>query len=415
MQTFLDQFAEKKEKREIKKYFTVKEITKRIKDLIEGDSSLNDIWVKGEISNFKKVSSGHFYFTLKDEFAQLSCVMFRPNLKFLPEDGMSVIVGGSVGVYERKGNYQFYVREIKPDGLGELYLAFEQLKKKLEKEGLFDPSRKKPLPKLPQRIGIVTSPTGAVIRDILNIIKRRFFNVHIILAPVPVQGDDAPYMIARAIGLMNRIDVDVIIVGRGGGSIEELWAFNEEIVARAIFESKTPVISAVGHETDFTIADFVADRRAATPSEAAELVVPEKDALRRELASLMTRLEGRVRKMAEMYAEKLRAIERSVAFRKPKEILHQHRQHLDDLLRKAESEMNHFLEIQRKNLDLQKGKLDTLSPLGMLERGYAICLRIPERKVVKGVDEVERDDRVCVLVRDGEIACSVEEKRKISR
>ena len=260
------------------KTFTVSEVNEYINKLLRGDIILRNLNVEGEISNFKLHSSGHMYFSIKDDNSRLRCVMFRGQsrlLKFLPEEGMKVIVKGYVALYERDGQYQLYIQEMQPAGIGALYLAYEQLKEKLEREGLFYESTKKPLPFLPERIGVVTSPTGAAIRDIISVINRRNPNVEIIIYPVLVQGTESKEQIVEAIDYFNKNNyVDVIIVGRGGGSIEELWSFNEEVVARSIFSSKIPIVSAVGHETDFTIADFVADMRAATPSAAAELVIP---------------------------------------------------------------------------------------------------------------------------------------------
>ena len=265
----------------MKPIFTVSEVNSIIKNLLDGNEVLRQVYVRGEISNFKYHNmSGHMYFTLKDEMSQIRCVMFKSSnmlLPFMPENGMKVIAFGFVSVFARDGQYQLYVEDLEPDGIGALHIAFEKLKMRLEQEGLFAQERKRPLPFLPRKIGLVTSPTGAAIRDLLTVIRRRFPNVNIVIAPVLVQGKGAADDICSAISLLNSLnDIDVIIVGRGGGSIEELWAFNEEKVARAISNSKIPVISAVGHETDYTIADFVADKRAPTPSAAGEIVVPEK-------------------------------------------------------------------------------------------------------------------------------------------
>lgn len=269
--------------------FSVSQLTRYIKEVFDFDEVLNDVIVKGEVSNFKLHSSGHMYFTLKDNEAKIKCVMFKgysSRLKFMPEDGMNIIAYGSVTVYERDGQYQLYCSKLEPDGYGSLYLAFEQLKEKLLKEGLFDEKYKKKLPVFPRKIGVVTSSTGAVIRDIINVSSKRFCGISILLYPAKVQGDGAAESIVEGIRYFNtRDDIDVIIIGRGGGSIEELWAFNEEIVARAIFESRIPVISAVGHETDYTIADFVADVRASTPSHAAEIAVPRFDELKFKINS----------------------------------------------------------------------------------------------------------------------------------
>jgi exodeoxyribonuclease VII large subunit len=268
----------------ISKTITVSELNKHIKDIIEGDINLKNVYVNGEISNFKFHSSGHMYFTLKDEYSKIKCIMFKSSnmlLKFIPEDGMNVIVKGNISIYERDGQYQLYCSKMEPDGIGSLYLAYEQLKIKLQNEGLFDSDKKKSLPFYPEKIGVATSSTGSVIRDIINVGANRFKNVNIVLYPVKVQGDGASGSIIAAIEYFNsRLDIDIIIIGRGGGSIEELWAFNEENLARAIVKSKIPVISAVGHETDFTISDFAADIRASTPSHAAEICVPSYNDLK---------------------------------------------------------------------------------------------------------------------------------------
>ena len=279
--------------RETRLIYSVREITRRIKDLFEENNDLQDVWIRGELSNFTHHSSGHMYFTLKDENSRMRAVMFAGNnrfLRFIPKNGARVIIRGSITIYERDGQYQLYAREMQPDGIGSLYLAYEQLKEKLANEGLFDPRNKKEIPLYPQTIGVITSPTGAAIRDIITTIRRRYPLGRILLLPVLVQGEQAAASISWAIAEMNRrMEADVLIIGRGGGSIEELWAFNEEIVARSIFHSQIPVISAVGHETDFTISDFVADIRAATPTAAAELAVPHMQELRENIR----RLEGR--------------------------------------------------------------------------------------------------------------------------
>ncbi|MDY6966380.1 MAG: exodeoxyribonuclease VII large subunit [Halobacteriota archaeon] len=397
--------------------FTVQELTRYIKKRLENDPQLNNVWVKGEISNFKHHSSGHMYFTIKDEASQLRCVIFKENapLKFELEDGMKILARGNVGVYERRGDYQFYIFEVQPEGIGALHVAFEQLKKRLKEEGLFDEDKKKSVPALPRRIGVVTSPTGAAVRDIINVIRRRFPNIHIIIAPVRVQGEMASSEIVRAIEMMNSQDIDLMIVGRGGGSLEELWAFNEEIVARAIYASKVPIISGVGHETDFTIADFVADKRAPTPSAAAEIAVPDKKELIRYLQSMRNRLDQNIYKRLELNRKHLKNVVKSVIFRRPKTGLDQHRQHLDDLIKQMNlNTTNHFKSL-RKDLNGLVGKLDTLSPLSILSRGYSVSLKLPEEKVVKTISEMNRGDMMRVLVTDGEIICEVDKTEKIDR
>jgi len=407
------------EEKETPRIFTVQEITRHIRQRLDEDEVLSDIYVKGELSNLTQPTSGHLYFTLKDEFSELRCVMFREKsigLRFTPEDGMSVIVRGHISVYEKRGNYQLYVDEIQEEGIGALYRAFEQLKKRLKEEGLFDIAYKKPIPSFPRRIGIITSPTGAAVRDMLNITKRRFPHVHILLAPVAVQGKEAPWQIVNAIRLMNRVNaelmkIDVLVVGRGGGSIEELWAFNEETVAREIFSSEIPVISAVGHETDFTIADFVADRRAATPSEAAELVVPDNREIVRNLSSLELRMRQNVFKAVEFQRRKLESMEKNILFRKPTERINQYRQAIDEIKRNMLAEISHLVALHKKSLQALTGKLDALSPLAILERGYSICSRLPEGKVIRSVEDISVGDALKILFSDGEAVSEVKEKK----
>mgnify|MGYP001206373944 CR=1 FL=1 len=407
---------EKKELEEKPHVYTVHDVTRYIKQRLDVDDVLRDLYVKGEISNLSQPTSGHLYFTLKDALSELRCVMFREKslkLKFIPEDGMSVVVRGHISVYERQGKYQLYVEEIQETGIGALYRAFEQLKKQLKEEGLFEVAYKKQIPAFPSRIGIITSPTGAAIRDILNITKRRFPHVHILLAPVAVQGEEAPGQIVHAIRLMNRVNaelmkIDTLVVGRGGGSIEELWAFNEEAVARAIFASAIPVISAVGHETDFTIADFVADRRAATPSEAAELVVPDKREIGKNLGSLELRMRQNGFNVIEYHRKRLESIEKSILFRKPTERINQHRQTVDEIKRSMLAATSHLIALHRKSLHALKGKLDALSPLAILERGYSICLK--EEQVVRSVGDVAVGDALTILIKDGEMISEVKEK-----
>ena len=410
--------VERIEEKETPRIYSVQEVTRYIRQRLDEDEVLSDIYIKGELSNLSQPTSGHLYFTLKDEFSELPCVMFREQnrgLKFVPEDGMSAIVRGHISVYEKRGKYQLYVDEIQEEGIGALYRAFEQLKKKLKEEGLFNVVYKKPIPSFPRRIGVITSPTGAAIRDILKITKKRFPHVHILLAPVAVQGEGASSQIVNAIQLMNRYSaerekIDVVILGRGGGSIEELWAFNEECVAREIFSSVIPVISAVGHETDFTIADFVADKRAATPSEAAEFVVPDTREIEKNLSSLELRMRQNVFKAIEYYRKQLASIEKSVLFRKPTERINQYRQTVDELKRNMVAEITHFVTLQRKSVQALTGKLDALSPLAILERGYSICSKLPEGKIVRSVEEISIGDALKVLFTDGEAISEVKDK-----
>jgi len=393
--------------------FSVSEINRYIKDIISNDPILSDVWVRGEISNFKHHYSGHIYFTLKDDGGVLKCVMFKSNartLKFQPENGIKVLIRGYVSVFERDGQYQLYVEEMQADGMGNLHLAFEQLKKKLQDEGLFDQSRKKKLPLLPERIGVVTSSTGAVIRDIINVTTRRFRNIEIKLFPAAVQGEQAAEQISRAIKKLNEMKcVDVIIVARGGGSLEELWPFNEEIVARSIYESEIPVISAVGHETDFTIADFVADLRAPTPSAAAEIVVPEKYMLEDRITALNIRLRNALLNNLNINKIRYEKIMNRLPFRQPYDRVYQERMRLDVL---GKSMYKSLLLIKRKAIsefELLAGKLDSLSPLNVLARGYSIAKHMKKGNIIKSIGDVNPGDRVRLEVSDGEICCTVDE------
>ncbi|HOV79843.1 MAG TPA: exodeoxyribonuclease VII large subunit [Bacillota bacterium] len=392
---------------------SVSELTRHIKTLLEEDFLLANVWVKGEILNFKAASSGHFYFTLKDEHSSIKTVMFRSKRRavpFRPENGMAVIVRGYVSVFERDGSYQLYAEEMEPDGVGALYLAFEQLKERLQKEGLFDRKYKKALPLLPRRIGIVTSPTGAVIKDMAEIIKRRWPGREIILVPVQVQGETAPPAIARGIQALNRIgDIDLIIVGRGGGSIEELWAFNTEVVARSIFDSAIPVISAVGHETDFTISDFVADARAATPSAAAEMAVPDRREMERYLQTLRTRLLRAMEKTKGEYGKRLEACLRSRVFARPDDTLFGARQQaLDFLGHRLVHGVLGIVQRERGRLSVLAGCLQSLSPLATLARGYSICTTEDGGSVVTDAASVRSGDRLNLRLHRGRLECIVE-------
>jgi len=394
--------------------YSVSELTSELKILIEG--SFSGVWVEGEISNFKLHTSGHMYFTLKDDRGQLRAVMFRGSnraIQFRPEDGLAVTVFGKVTIYEPRGDYQIYVEYMEPKGLGALQLGFEQLKARLEAEGLFDPARKRSIPLLPGKIGIITSPTGAAIRDILQIIHRRFANVEIVVFPVRVQGDGAAAEIVEGIEVLNkRRDLDVLIVARGGGSIEDLWAFNEEMVARAIYASQTPVVSAVGHETDFTIADFVSDVRAPTPSAAAELVISRKDELTQRVDDLLSRLVTYMRYQADRNAERLRSVERHLQLLSPLERVKRQRERLKEEAVGLQWSMNHRLAIWRGELRTSAGKLDSLSPLAILARGYSVCRRLPDLSIVTRAASVEENGRLEVLLAQGGLICRVEERRQ---
>jgi exodeoxyribonuclease VII large subunit len=383
--------------------FSVSEITKRIKHLLE--ETFPDIWVRGEISNLRTASSGHIYFTLKDEGAVIKAVLFRGYqraIPFEPEDGMNVIVHGNIDVFDKRGEYQIIVDLMEPEGIGALQLAFEQLKEKLHKEGLFDEAHKKNIPAFPDTIGIVTSPTGAALRDILNIVDRRYRGIRVIIYPVLVQGEGAAEEIAEAIRKANqRREVDVLIVARGGGSIEDLWPFNEEMVARAIYDSHIPIISAVGHEIDFTISDFVADLRAPTPSAAAELVVKNKIELLRWSRELIIRLYNSLDRMLVSRREKAALYSTELLVRRMTQLLQQKSQILDDLERNLSVQMEALLIKIRGRFEKAVGQLNALSPLNTLARGFAVISRLPENWPVFSVQDVSERDEIKAKLKDG--------------
>jgi len=436
---------------------SVSELTQEIKDILE--DKFPDIWVEGEISNLRVPPSGHIYFTLKDDFSQIRAVLFKMqarNLRFLPEDGLHIICRGRVSLYEKRGDYQLILESIEPKGIGALQLAFLQLKGRLEKEGLFDPALKKPIPMIPKKIGIVTSPTGAVIQDMLHILERRFENLHILLYPVRVQGEGASSEIAEGIKYFNKfMDVDVIIVGRGGGSLEDLWAFNEEGVARAIYHSKIPIISAVGHETDYTIADFVADLRAPTPSAAAELVVRDKREIKNTLHYLEGRLEYQMiqilkdyrtdlshlrkifkepgKKIEEYFlrvddlvnrlrllfswtlkrrGEKCLHLSESLLLRNPIQRVKNLRLFISEAKKRIGQNIKYSIEIQRQRVGGRIGKLDSLSPLSILQRGYSITRKHPSLQILRDASTVEEGDKVEVKLFRGTLLCGVEKTEK---
>ncbi len=391
--------------------YSVTAITRYIKDALETDELLADLWVAGEVSGFSRASSGHIYFTLKDAQAALKCVLWRAQaarLRYLPRDGDAVVLHGRLSVYEPQGAYQLQVDLIQPEGVGLLHLEFEALKRRLEAEGLFDPARKRPLPAFPQRIGVVTSPTGVVLRDILNVLRRRYPLAQVVLAPTAVQGVEAPPQIVAALTALNALgNVDVLIVARGGGSLEELWAFNDERVARAIAASDAPVISAVGHETDFTISDFVADLRAPTPSAAAELVAPDVRELRGQVlaweSGLRQQMERVVAERGATLAQRVRLLGRFA----PAQLINRHRQRTDDLARAATVSLTNALAVRRERLSGLTGRLMALSPLSTLERGYAIVRRAADGRVVRRIGQVAAGDRLGVRVTDGEFGVVV--------
>ena len=439
-----------------KRILTVSQLTEEIKDILE--STFEEVWVEGEISNLRRPPSGHLYFTLKDEKSQIRGVLFKMQsryLRFELEDGQHVICWGRVGIYEKRGEYQLILDYVEPKGVGSLQLAFEQLKERLCEEGLFDEARKRPLPMLPQRIGIVTSPTGAVIRDMLHILRRRYENIEIVLYPVKVQGAGAADEIAEGIEYLGHYaGVDLIIVGRGGGSLEDLWAFNEEAVARAIFASPVPIISAVGHETDFTIADFVADVRAPTPSAAAELAVREKEDLLRMLSDRITRMgremahflvrsreqvtgvQGKIRdprrrieehrlRLDECWSRLATTIQRSwrenrgragrvlqiLLAQDPRHEIQTFRDGQDQLNKRLQGGMATLVDSKRKGWEKHVARLDAMSPLAILQRGYSITKRIPDGLILRAADEVGMNGHVSVRLHRGELVCRVEGKR----
>jgi exodeoxyribonuclease VII large subunit len=443
------------------RYLTVTALTKYIKKKFEVDPHMQDVLLKGEISNFKQHSRGHMYFTIKDENARIQAVMFsmnNRNIKFKPENGMKVMLRGEISVYVPNGNYQMYVTEMEPDGIGSLFLAYEELKKRLESEGLFLPIHKKEIPKFPHKIGVITSPTGAAVRDILITIKRRFPIGQVIILPTLVQGEHAAPSIVKSIKKANDLgDLDVLIVGRGGGSIEELWAFNEESVARAIFSSDIPVISAVGHETDFTIADFVADLRAPTPTAAAELAVPHIQELLERVNQRRRGLMRAIKEKVVRESNRLNQMQRSYAFRYPKHLYQQKEEQLDRAIEGLQREAKRVLERKHHELvklnttlshyhpstqvriqtqrhtsatkQIQKAmttmlekneqqfssmlsKLEALSPLRIMDRGYSIVYQKDHQKLVKSVDHVTTGDLVKVQLQDGVLDCHIEGIRR---
>ena len=440
-----------------RRVLTVSALTALVRGVLE--ENFDQVWVEGEISNFASPQSGHCYFTLKDSGAQLRCVMFRAAaraLKFIPKDGMRVLVRGRLTLFEPRGEYQLVAEYLEPQGIGGLQLAFIQLKERLAREGLFAQEHKKEIPKLPQRIGVVTSPTGAAIRDILTVLTRRFANLEILISPVRVQGEGAALEIAQAIDDLNRFGgLDVMIVGRGGGSLEDLWAFNEESVARAIFRSAVPVISAVGHEVDFTIADFVADLRAATPSAAAELVVRSKKELTAELDALTHRLgvsalrrlegwrawvaslsrsvtdptrilghlsqrvdalDGRLRREADLllggHGERIAMLADRLNRRSPALTMRRTEERLGTLALRLDHALSRRLSGLAESLRVASGTLNAVSPLAVLARGYSIARKLPERRVVRDSREIAAGDRLELSLAAGSALCRVEETRE---
>ncbi|GAB6990411.1 exodeoxyribonuclease VII large subunit [Paenibacillus pini] len=441
--------------------YSIKDLSRYIRMKLDSDNVLSDVWIRGEISNFTHHSSGHMYFTLKDEASRIKAIMFASHnqrLPFVPKEGAKVIARGNVTVYERDGQYQFYATQMQPDGIGSLYLAYEQLKKKLDDEGLFSADRKRRIPAFPQTIGVITSPTGAAVRDIIITLERRYPQARVILHPVLVQGAGAAPAIVRAINNMNRMEeADILIVGRGGGSLEELWAFNEESVARAIRSSEIPVISAVGHETDFTIADFAADLRAATPTAAAELAVPNTAELKGQIRQQQRLLRQSLQQRVLRSRQRLSALQRSSVLVHPRRYMLQHAERLDmlrqrltgtlqnrsKLQRERQARIHHALmrynpkeqmisarqrtEVNRKQLlqsmqaiikDNQSRmrtsirQLDALSPLKVMSRGYSLVYDEQQDRLIKSLGDVQLGDQIQIKVSDGQISAQVWAKKE---
>ena len=388
---------------------SVTELNRYIKEKIASDEALANIIVKGEISNFKNHYTGHMYFTLKDENSLIKCIMFKTyaqKLNFMPKDGMKVFVLGGVSVFERDGIYQIYVKAMQEDGIGALYRKYEQLKNELEKKGLFDISHKKPIPKMPKIIGVLTSQTGSVIRDIINVSTRRNPNVYIRLLPVPVQGEDAAPKIVNGIRKMNKEKLaDVLILARGGGSLEDLWPFNEEIVANAIYESEIPIISAVGHETDFTIADFVADLRAPTPSAAAELAVPDIYEIKQKINLYQNRLRLSLNKKLEIMKLRYEKSISSRVFKEPTRMISDYYLKVDSQIKRLEKIIKQKEQAKKEKYIKLVAKLDTLSPLKTLSRGYSIVEA--NNKIIKSVKELEKGKNIEIRLTDGKAKAQV--------
>ncbi len=393
------------------KVISISQLNRYVKSLLEQDRNIASVYIGGEISNFTNhYKSGHLYMSLKDENALVRAVMFRgaaSKLTFTPENGMKVIVKARVSLYEKDGSYQLYIDAMQPDGVGALQIAYEQLKKKLEAEGLFDDARKRPLARYPRTVGVITSPTGAAVRDILNVLGRRYPLAKVLFAPVLVQGDGAPPQIVDALARVNAIeDVDVIIVGRGGGSLEELWAFNDERVARAVYASRVPVISAVGHETDFTICDFVADLRAPTPSAAAELAVPDTQGLLRSLQADAVRREQLLQSALQRETHRLKMLGEKRCLCSPLFYVEERQMRLDMLTQALANATGNAVHREAQRLAADAAKLDALSPLKVLGRGYAIPYKNGE--VLASVQGAQAGDQLTIRLCDGELACTVE-------
>ena len=394
-------------------YITVGALTRYIKYRLDNDPNLQEVCLKGEISNFKKHTRGHFYFTIKDEESRINAIMFASNaskVNFEIQDGMKVLVKGKVSVFEQTGNYQIYVSEIKEDGIGNLFELYEKLKKDLEKEGLFKPEHKKPIPRIPKRVGVITAPTGAAVRDIMSTINRRYPLCEVILFPSLVQGKDAKDDIVKNIKLADSYDLDVIICGRGGGSIEDLWAFNEEIVARAIYACETPIISAVGHEIDFTIADFVADRRAETPTAAAEMCVPNKTDLISVINQMEKRLNKNILSLIDSNRLKLNKLKESYILKNPMSIYQIKEEKLSNDIDRLNTFIKVVLDKKTIKYDHIVEKLEVLNPLNTLKRGYSVTKK--NDKVVSSIKDVKVNDEIRVDIKDGYLISNIKEVKE---
>lgn len=384
---------------------SVSEVNGYLRESLEADDLLRDLWVRGEISNLVVSQAGHAYFTLKDSQSQLRCVIFRGQLASIgvvPRNGLSVVAHGRLSVYEVSGQVQLYVDLVQPQGVGALYLKFERLRRQLEAEGLFDPARKRPLPRFPRRIGVVTSPTGAAVRDVVQVISRRYPGIELVVVPTLVQGDEAAAGIVSALAAVNALgSVDLVIVARGGGSIEDLWPFNEEAVARAIFASRVPVVTGVGHETDLTIADLVADLRAPTPSAAAEMSVPDRREYISQVENLGRRAESAVTGGLADHRYRLEVAERGLRRLLPPPQLAQWRQGIDDLSSRADSAAAHNLALWRERTRSRALQLSALGPEAVLARGFSVCWHVATARPVKRIDQVSADDELQIQVADG--------------
>ena len=415
------------------KYLSVTALTRYIKYKIDNDIHLQEVYLRGEISNFKAHTRGHYYFTIKDETSRISAIMFSFNaskLKFLPEDGMKILVKGKISVFESTGNYQIYVEEMMEDGIGNLHIAFEQLKKKLEDEGLFDQKHKKPIPKIPMKVGIITASTGAAVKDILSTIKRRFPICKTILFPCLVQGELAKDDIVKKLDIADNYGLDVIILGRGGGSIEDLWPFNEEIVARKVFSCKTPIISGVGHQIDFTICDFVADVRAETPTGAAERAVPKLSDLLLEINNFEIRCTNSIKRILDNNKLRLKKLKESYVLKNPLGMYEIKEQKLDNIIDKLNTIINTIIYTNKSKLEIIEGsiifkdpgvlysdklkktnhlieKLEILNPLNALKRGYSIAKK--DDKCINSIKGLKKDDNINIIIKDGEVKAKVME------